>query len=62
MSVPGFLREGDRYLDGGVFTVRLRRSAGIRWSELRLQTTEGVSAAQTKTKKKSKGTKTGKTL
>lgn len=56
--VPGLLCEGDRHLDGGVFAVRVRRSAGVRGSELRLQTTEGVSAAQTKAKTKSKGTET----
>ncbi len=38
-----------------MFAVRLRRSAGVRRSQLRLQTAEGVSAAQTKTKTKSKG-------
>lgn len=40
VCVVGVLCEGDRYLDGGVFAVRLRRVVGVRCCELRLSATQ----------------------
>lgn len=51
----GLLCEGHRYLDGSLSAVRLRGSAGIRWSELCIQATERVPPAEAKAEAESQG-------